>query len=236
MYRINQLPRKVLIVPDEVIAWGPTENSVDPRNLMLAIQIAEDRFIKSAICKDLYNDFRDKKNVVVTDINKDYLETFFPDGTTLDEGSFVNAIEFCSEWYQALWHEHLVKLIAECVVYIASPTNWSRYTSQGEMNNNPKSIAGEGQGSASVDLRDMKFKLDKMLMDRIDPLIASIQEYLYDNAGYFPFYNCRDLSSLCGDRAGNRYGHNGISTARKTAWVHVYDRRRNNNCDNNRGY
>ena len=62
MYRVNDLPRRVLITPDEVIAMGPTANSVDPRNILLAIQIAEDRFVRPVICKTLYNDFRNKKN------------------------------------------------------------------------------------------------------------------------------------------------------------------------------
>lgn len=228
MYKVNELPRKVLITPDEVIAWGPVANSVDPRNLMQAIQIAEERFIKSMVCKDLYNDFRDKKNVVVTDINKDYLETLFPTGTILAVGDFVNALEFCNTWYKNLWNEHLWKLLSECVVYVASPTNWSKYASAGEMVNNPKSISGEGQGANSVDLRDMKWKMDKMLMDRIDPLIAATQEYLYDNAGYFPFHNCRDLSREYG-RSADRSG-SGISFQRKTPWIHVYDRKKNN-CD-----
>lgn len=230
MYRVNLLPRNVLIVSDEVIAWGPTDNTPDQRNIMLAIQIAEERFIKPLICKDLYNDFRAAKNVIVTDINKDYLESLFPAGTILEVGARVNAIEFCESGYQTLWTEHLWKLIAECVIYVASPTNWSKYSSAGEMVNNPKSISADsGSAANSVDLADIKWKMDKLLMDRIDPLIASTQEYLFDNRSLLPKYNCKNFPTECGDcadGAGNRINDNsGISFQRKTPWIHgVYDR------------
>lgn len=235
MYRVNQLPRKVLIVSDEVIAWAPTSNDPDVRNIEQAIQIAEERFIKTLICKDLYNDFRDVKNVAVTDINKEYLESLFPAGTILEVGSLVNAIEFCSTLYQTLWTEHLWKLLAECVIYVASPTNWSKYSASGEMINNPKSISADsGSGSNSVDLADIKWKMDKLLMDRIDPLIASTQEYLFDNRSYFPKYNCKQFDNFCGDNTigSNVNNNSGISFQRKTAWVHgIYDRRRRGTCD-----
>lgn len=238
MYRVNKLPRKVLIVSDEVIAWGPVSEVPEIGNIEKAIQIAEERFVKPLICKDLYNDFRDQKNVVVTDINKEFLEDSFPTGTILEVGSLVNAIEFCDTWYQTLWTEHLWKLLSECVIYVASPTNWSRYASAGELVNNPKSISADsGSGGNSVDLADMKWKMDKLLMDRIDPLIASTQEYLFDNRGSFPLHNCRDFSSLCGDNLAGRTNSTGISFQRKTAWVHgLYDRRRRGNCDRGRDY
>ena len=241
MYRVNFLPRKVLIVTDEVIAMAPTDNNPDPRNIMMAIQIAEDRFIRGAICKDFYNDFRAKKNVAVTDINKEYLESLFEaPGTILTVGSFVNAIEFCSSTYQTFWTEYLWKLVAECVLYVATPTNWSRYSASGEMVNNPKSIAADsGSGSNSVDLADVKWKMDKLLMDRIDPLIAAMQEYLFDTRGSFPLFNCKDFSSFCGDNVGNTSVNNntGISYQRKTACVHgLYDRRHRDNCDRGRDY
>lgn len=212
MYRINQLPRKVLITPDEVIAWGPTEHSVDPRNILMAIQIAEDRFVRPVVCKDLYNDFREQKNVEVTDINKEYLESLFPSGTTLTVGSLVNALELVSDpWYKKLWNEQLWKLVAECVIYIATPTNFSRYTAAGEEVSNPKSIGMDGSGSATVDLKELKWKMDKLLMDRIDPLIATTQEYLCDNIAGFSKYNCRKCK--CDDNGG-------ISYQRKSAWIH----------------
>ena len=107
--------------------------------------------------------------------------------------------------------------IGVCVIYIATPTNFSRYTAAGEMVNNPKTLGmpGEGSGTATVDLKDMKWKMDKLLMDRIDPLIATTQEYLCDNIVNFPKYNCRKC--LCDENGGTSY-------QRKTAWIHnIYD-------------
>jgi hypothetical protein len=219
MYRVNLLPRKVLITSDEVIQLGPVDGTVDPRNLILAIQIAEERFIKKAICKAMYYEFRDQKNVEVTAINKAYLEGLINVGNSgepvvLSEGQLVNAIEFVTDnWYKQLWYEHLWKLVAECVVYVATPTNYLRYSSAGEMQNNPKTITNEGQGAVSAESKDVKWKMDKLLMDRIDPLIESMHEWICDNKENFPLYDCKECA--CNDK-------NGVSYKRKTAWVNPY--------------
>jgi hypothetical protein len=223
MYKVNLLPRKVLITPDEVIAQGPTDGTVDPRNILQAIQIAEERFVKKAICKDLYNDICSIKNVIVTDLNKTFLES--ESGLTLTVGSMLNASEFLNDSYRELWNEHLWKLVAECVVYIATPTNWSKYQSQGEMQLNPKSIAqfNEGSNAASASLKDVQWKLDKLLQDRIDPLIASVQEYICENIGSFPMYNCRKCD--CGN-------NDGVGFNRKTGWIHgLYGNRKESCCE-----
>lgn len=211
MYRLSRLPRKVLITTDEVIAQAPVDGNPEIGNLLSAIQIAEERFIKPALQKELYYDIRNQKNVVVTLVNKSYMQGLV--GTQLAIGDIINAIEFVStQWYKELWNEHLWKLTAECVMYIASPTNFSRYTASGEMENNPKSIT-EGQAAASVDLGKMKWKMDKLMMDRIDPLLAGMREWLFDNRSNFPGY-AND-------------NHTGISVQRKTGWVHgIYDRRK----------
>lgn len=221
MYRLNPLPRKVLITTDEVIAMGPTEGTVDPRQLLNAIQIAEDRFIKPAICSDLYYDFRDQKNILVTSSNKGDLENKINNGgtgtpVTVALNQWVNSIEeVTSEWYKNLWNEHLWKLTAECVVYVATPTNFMRFTAQGEMQNNPKSLTGgtEGQNSASADRKDVSWKMDRMMMDRIDPLIASMQQWICENQKEFPKYNCKECA-CSEDKSG------GVSFKRKSGWIH----------------
>lgn len=226
MYRKLPHKRKTLISNDEVIAMIPGDTNVDPIHIQESIQIAEERFIVFGICQDLYYDFRDQKNVVITDINKEFVEDSInednpAEGDTaavvLKVGDIVNAIEFVTNTnYVDLWHEHLQKLIAECVMYQASPTNYSRFTSSGEMENNPKSITNEGANTASVELATMKWKLDKMMMDRISPLIAGMEAWLYKNRNYFPYYNCQ-----------NWFGKNtpdGVALNRKTGWIPgVYD-------------
>jgi len=234
MYRLNPLPRKVLITTDEVINQGPTDATVDPRTILSAIQIAEDRFIKKAVCNSLYYDFREQKNVVVTEINKSFLEDTINDSiqetngqiepVVLQVGEIVNAIEFVqNEWYVKLWNEYLWKLVAECVIYVATPTNYSRYTSQGEMMNNPKiiSMQNDGSGSQSVELKDLKWKMDKMLMDRVDPIISSMEEWICENISNFPKYDCKKCTT----------DSNGISMKRKSAWIHAYnDKSENEKC------
>jgi hypothetical protein len=212
----------VLITTDEVIAQAPMEDNPGIRNILLAIQIAEDRFVKPVICKDLYYDFREKKNVVVTDINKTFLEALINEGNgsepiVIKVGDIINAIELVdNEWYVQLWNEYLWKLTAECVFYIASPTNFSRYTAAGEMENNPKVISNEGQGSASVDVPKMKWKMDKILLERINPIITSMHEWLADNRGYFPFYNCQSFRG-CSDQGT-------VSAQRRSGWIPgIYD-------------
>lgn len=214
--------RKLLTSSDEVIALAATDNNVDPRQLMAAIQIAEERFIKPMLCKDFYYDFRDKKNVTVTVLNKSFLESEINDGNTgdsvvLEIGDIVNAIEnVTNNYYVSLWYEHLWKFCAETVVYIASPTNFSRFTAQGELELKPKVFGTDAQGSSSVDLNTMKWKMDRMMMDRIDPLIGAMDEWLFDNKSYFPLMNCRNWDFVTRP--------NGVSVKRKTAWIHnVYD-------------
>ena len=222
MYRLNLLPRKVLITTDEIINQGALDKNPDPKMLLSAIQIAEDRFVRPILGKDMYNDFRDKKNVAVTEINKEYLEGLINEDNTgkpvvLKVGMIINAIEFVdNSKYVELWNEYLWKLCAECVVYTSSPSNYSRYTAQGEQENNPKSIT-DGQSAASVDLATMKWKMDKMLMDRIDPIISPMNDFLYDNRSYYPLYKNYEFW-----KKGSE-----TSVKRKSPFVHnIYDRKR----------
>lgn len=218
MFQINPLKRKVLLTTDEVILHGPVADTVSPRNLLDAIIIAEERFLKQIMCKDFYYAFRDQKNQIVTSSNKDFLETHINEGNTgelltLDLGDMVNSIDFVSntawvEW----WYEFGWKIGAEAVVYTATPTNWSMYTSAGEMQNNPKSISNEGGGAVSVELKDVKWKMDKMLMDRLDPLIEASHEWLCDHRNEIGLYNCKK----CACDTDN----NGVSYQRKSPWIH----------------
>lgn len=186
MYRLNPLNRNVLIVTDEVIAKAPVEQDQDVRNLQNSIEIAEERFIVPLIGAKMYEDFINMKNVVVTSGNKTALQTSVNTGNTgetvvLVEGQIINAIEQVTNvWFVKLWNRYLWKIIAECVAYTAIPTNAVKSTSQGEMQNNPAGPMG-GTGAQGVGLGFLKFKMDKMLMDRIDPLLESMRVWLCAN-------------------------------------------------------
>lgn len=224
MYRVSRLPRKVVISTDEVIRMGPVAGNPDVDNLQDAIIIAEERFLKRVMCPDFYYAFRDAKNVEVTEVNKSMLEELVNEGNdgeaiVLEVGEIVNAIELVEnanwrEW----WNEFGWKITAEAVVYIATPTNWIKAQASGEMVNNPKTIAmgGEGSGASSVELKDVKWKMDKMLMDRLDPLIEASHEWMSARRGDFPLYNCKSFSS-----------DEGVSYKRKTGFIHgIYDKKR----------
>lgn len=223
MFKVLQTSVKTLISIDEVVYASPTMEKVDSRQINAAIQIAEERFIKPVLCKTMYYDFRDKKNVVVDAINKAFLQTNFPPSVTLKEGEIVNAIEFVSyDWYKNLWNEYLWKIAAEAVTYIATPTNYSRFSAQGEMVNNPKNPM-DGKDQETVDLATIQWKMTKLLEDRIDPLRAPLEEWLYDNRGYFPLMDCKNWDPVDTPT--------GISFRRKTGFVFgVYDDNNSNTC------
>lgn len=231
VYRVNPLPRKVLITSDEVIKMGPVSNDPGVQKLDDAIIIAEERFMKKLMCKSFYYEFRDAKNKIVTADNKAALEAQVNVGNSgepivLEVGEMINAIEFVQDdnWKE-WWFEFGWKILAECVVYVASPVNWIRYEAQGMMQNNPKSVAitNDGQGAASAELKDVRWMMDKMLMDRIDPLIEASHEWLCDHKGSFPGYNCKRCH--CDDDG------NGVSWQRKSPWVHgVYDKKKKGHC------
>lgn len=226
---IKKYNRKPLITVDEVVAKLPTDkNSMPIRILEESIQIAEER-LKSEFCAEFYEDFRERKNKVVTIPNKAYLESLFPTSVTLNVGEIVNAIEFVDDPdYVDFWNEHYWKILAEMTMYVASPVNYSRFESEGEMENNPRTITGEGSGSSSVELATMKWKMDRMYMDRIAPLIAGANEYLYTYRTAFPKVNCKQSWYRGGDVV---YGNSGIVVPRKTAWVTgLYDTKRSTRC------
>lgn len=209
MYR--KLPNRIksIIVVDEVVALSAIENNAPVQQIQSAIQIAEQR-LKPELCSSFFNDFKDLKCKVVTSVNKTYLESLFPVGTVFDIGDVVNAIEFIdNDYYLEFWYDHLWKLLSEMVIYSASPTNYSRFTSQGEIDLKPKVFGTDAQGGSSVDLATMTWKLDKLLMDRISPLIKGANEYLFDNRSSFPKVDCKDWISLS----------DGAKLGRKTAWI-----------------
>jgi hypothetical protein len=186
MYRLNPLNRNVLITTDEVVAKAPVEQDVDIRNLQNSIEIAEERFIVPLIGEGFYEDFINMKNVVVTSGNKSALQTLVNVGNngttiTLKEGQIINAIEqVTNTWYVKLWNRYLWKICAECVNYTAMPTNAVKSTASGEMINNPAGPMG-GAGAQGVPLNYLKFKMDKVLMDRIDPLLEAMRVWLCAN-------------------------------------------------------
>lgn len=186
MHRINQLYRNVLITPDEVIFHAQTKQTLDPRMILNAIIIAEERLIRPALGYDLYTALIDSKNKLVTAGNKATLQAeiqaSLPEnsqGTTLSEGDIVNAMEYLSAENLTLWKQHLWKLTAECVMLAAMPESYVQYASEGVIHTAPTSSPLSSPGSAvTPELRSVKWVMDKKMMDRIDPLREAMHQWL----------------------------------------------------------
>lgn len=210
MYRINRLNRNVLITPDEVLFHAATVQDVDERQILQNIIVAEERFIVDAICDEIYEDFIEQKNKTVTSENQEEMitkinQSFESIGAIpitendLPIGSIVNAIEFVTnESYVRLWNRFLWKITAECVDFISTVPSWLQHTSQGQMMNSPKVIGGSGTNSSSGDVKDVSFKLDNTLHDRINPLLQRMEEWICKNKTSFPLYckPCMDCGCI----------------------------------------
>lgn len=225
MYSLNLLDRNVLITADEVIK-KVNVTAIDPHLFLSAIEIAEERFVRPLLGSDLYEDMIDQKNVVVDAGNKAGLQAHIVlrDKNSiyqLQDGDIVNAWELLDDpiEYQALWKERLWKFVAECVYFIALPENYAQFTTQGMVKNNPVgSVIGEkSSGSVGIDLKDIKYLNDKQLLERINPLQHSLEEYLCKNISKFPKYPSSKCQSC--DTEGKK-------EVRTTSWVTgMYDSR-----------
>ena len=189
------MTRPVLITIDEVLAKAVVDENADIRYLMNSIEVAEERYIVPAISDAFYEDFINKKNVVVNSGNQTALLASIntslaaagknPIGSgDLQIGMMVNAIEMCPGNYQNLWNRFLWKIIAEAVDICAIIPSWTRSTAQGQMQNNPKTLSSDGQGSATADRKDIEYKIDTMCQQRLYPLIARMKKWIGEQGSY----------------------------------------------------
>lgn len=194
MYRINNLSRPVLTTVDEVVAKAVVEENPDIRFLLNSIEVAEERFIAPALGDSFYEDFITRKNVQVTQLNQatmlaainaSLIASGKPaiDISQLPLGIWVNAIEFCPPEYQLLWNRFLWKICAEATDVMAVTPSWLRSTAQGQQLNNPKSLTSEA-GSASGDRKDVEYKIDGMIQQRVYPLLARMKKWIAERGDY----------------------------------------------------
>ncbi|HLA53962.1 MAG TPA: hypothetical protein VK618_11670 [Flavitalea sp.] len=174
----------MLITTDEVIFHASMDHQVDPRIILQSIIIAERRLVKPVIGATLYDQLIEAKNKVVTSANKAGLETDLNagrgsnrDAIVLQEGDLVNSDSYLSAAQQFLWTEHLHKITAECVYYVALPVNRARFTAKGVEKNNPDNI-GSSSGSTSIGMGELKYLMDKTMFTRMNPLVEDMINYL----------------------------------------------------------
>lgn len=234
MYAINRLNRPVLITPDEVLFHAATDHSVDARQLLQNIIIAEERIIVQAISNSFYEELIGLKNKTVNIINQNMIlneinNSLIAAGkkpitkTDLPAGTIISAIEWVNNNdYIELWNRFLWKLTAEAVDMMTTVPSWLRHTAQGQQKNNPEVIGGSGQNAVTGDRKDVQFKIDIQMQERIDPLISRMQQWICERKEKFPKYTHK---CTCDNT-------DGISLLRKTDWVfNAYDN--NNNKDSN---
>lgn len=216
MYRKNPLPRPVLCTVDEIVAMAPIDQSADIRYLTNSIIASEERWIVPALGQSFYTDFINSKNqkvtvgnqaAMLTNINNSLVLNSKPVITMADipVGTWINSIEFCPANYISLWHMYLWQVCAEVVSAMASVPAWSRMTGQGIQENNPKTLSSDGAGAASVNLKTIEKLLDNAYQQRIKPLIARMQEWMWTNGQYNLFTICDPNKS-----GVNKQGKGGI--------------------------
>jgi hypothetical protein len=235
MYRLNPLNRNVLITIDEVVAKAAIDPTADIRILQNSIEIAEERFIAPALGSLLYEDMLTQKNVLVTSGNQSTLlaqiNASLPSGAThwttdsLPIGALLNAIELVTNTaYTALWNRYLWRLTAEAVDMTATVPSWLRHTAQGQQMNNPNIIGGNGTGSASGAAKDIGYKMDRLLQDRINPLQDRMRAWLCQTRPNVPLYDFTNNCPTCSSSSSTTT--DGINTQSKGGWVlGVYDGR-----------
>jgi hypothetical protein len=228
MYNINPLGQNVLITPAEVIYHAPIDHNFDPRTVQNSIIIAEERWIRTTLGHDLYQEMATEKNVIVDDTNRADLQTHFND-VTLVNGMIVNAYEFLGADNLQLWKKgNLWKLIAECVMVLVIPDGFVKTTTQGVVHPNPPASVMSQSGAVTPDLRSIKWVMDKKMQDRIDPLSQAVKDYICRNKTVYPLYTYCPCEDDCADQNGLKGG----TGSKKSQWATgIYDQPQNDCCD-----
>lgn len=183
MYQINKQSRNVLITPAEVIKQASVMEKVDQRIIEQSIMVAEERFVRPALGYNYYKALCDSKNLVITSGNKVaqqvLYDTAYPDKKyELKVGDISNAVEYMSEDDAALWNYILWKLCAESVVFMALSAGYVQLGAAGAMHTSPTPGGLTGAATNTPELRSVKWRMDKILMDIIDPLTESMHLWL----------------------------------------------------------
>jgi len=167
-----------LIQPSEVVNQGifkgaPYNNRFDQSLVAPNIHLAEDRFLKTFICKAFYDDLVAEKNATPSNYNADL-------------GALVQAYP-SNAAYETLWTQYLLPYLSRAVLCLTLPSVTLQVSSQGVMTNNSEYAQNSG-------LSGMKFLMDNELRNTEErkPIII---KFLCDNEASYPLF-CR--SNFCG--------------------------------------
>jgi hypothetical protein len=103
MYRVITQLRKVLITPDEVIAFCLQGHTIDPKMIEPSIIVAEERLVRPFLGFDFYESLVAQKCKIITEANKEAIQTLINDSlpdeaqdVVLEVDDIVNAMEYLS--------------------------------------------------------------------------------------------------------------------------------------------
>lgn len=242
MYAINPTSRNTLITPDECTA-KMANTALDSKKWAACIEVAETKYVLPVLGWAFYNDLCDKKNVVVTSSNIAALQAIFTaqfgtqiDGTTpqviLTEGMIVNSPNLASMTtvYTTLWNQALWNFVFNCVYLVALPENYAQFSNSGVQKSNPlDSAIGEASAkSVGITLNDLKFLDNNKLLDRVNPSQTYLEWFLCANKGDYPLLpsdTCEKYSTT------NTDGTNGLTPARPSTFINIYE---DDDCNNRR--
>lgn len=218
--------RPTLITAEEVLAVAPIETTAADRILINSIVIAEERYIASALGNSLYYDFIAQKNTLVTALNQADLVTLcnnnLPIGyqpitaNDIPIGTYLNSLQFVTNTnYIDLWTWYLWNWCAEAVGVQLIVPSWTRTTAQGQQQNNPKSITGNGEDSGTASGKDVQYKADAMAKGNVNALQTRALFWICENIDKFPLYN-KKLCDPC--------QKDGVNTDTTSFIMGVYDK------------
>lgn len=194
MYALIKIGRRVLISPSEVISNVTADATLSIDKVQHSIIIAEERFVRTFLGWELYELLLNAKNQVVTDDNKVSLQASIDDTyketITLKNGDIVNASEFLSADYKALWDYGLCKYIAEAVKFVAIPDAYAEWSESGIQKNNPAipTLAENQERVAAIGLNEAKWLMDTWMNQRLEPLKNAIHTFICRNVTKYPGY------------------------------------------------
>lgn len=169
-----------LIQPKEIVNAGivkasPLNARFDASIIAPVIHLAEDRFLKTFICSEFYEDLISQKNPIPSNYN-DKL------------GPIVQAYPSNAD-YEFLWTEYLLAYLSRCSYYMALPDIAVQTGSNGLFVNNTEF----GQ---NIGVDGIKFKRDIELQN-IEGRKPIILKYLCDNSEKYPLFNTEGICKEC---------------------------------------
>lgn len=172
--------RKTLITSKEVINSGlvrsaPIDARFDSLLLDPHLQEAEDRFVRSVICEDLFVALLTEKADTVSNYNP----------------AFPIVPAFTTAKYEKLWTEHLLQLYSYAVIYQALPFIAMKISSNGILINNTE-FAGNAGEKGVVFLQDT-------MMETITEKQKRLVKFLKDNNADYNCYTEQECENSAND-------------------------------------